>query len=140
MMMIVSNGWSANWQGKPKYSYLEKSSSATLSTTKPILPDPGSNPSRRGGKLATNRLSYGKAIDMFISIHTNTLILFSVFEVIILVKIRPFPNDPWVKLTVIYISYIRLAGVDGQLHMIRFDRYCPVSIQRTRIQRLICCQ
>jgi hypothetical protein len=33
----------------------------TLSTTNPTWPDPGSNPGRRGGKLATNRLSYGAA-------------------------------------------------------------------------------
>jgi hypothetical protein len=46
--------------GKPKYS--EKTySSATLSTTNPTWPDPGSNPGRRGGKPATNRLSYGAA-------------------------------------------------------------------------------
>jgi UDP:flavonoid glycosyltransferase YjiC (YdhE family) len=36
--------------------------SAILSTTNPIWPDPGSNPGRRGGKPATNRLSYGPAI------------------------------------------------------------------------------
>jgi hypothetical protein len=30
-----------------------------LSTTNPIWPDPGSNPGRRAGKPATNRLSYG---------------------------------------------------------------------------------
>jgi hypothetical protein len=46
--------------GKPKYS--EKiCSSATLSTTNPTWPDPGSNPGRRGRKPATNRLSYGAA-------------------------------------------------------------------------------
>jgi hypothetical protein len=28
------------------------------------LPDPGSNPGRRGGKPATNRLSYGTAIKL----------------------------------------------------------------------------
>jgi hypothetical protein len=33
--------------------------SATLSTTNPTWPDPGLNPGRRGGKPATNRLSYG---------------------------------------------------------------------------------
>jgi hypothetical protein len=44
----------------PKYS--EKTyHSATLSTTNPTWPDPGSNPGRRGGKPATNRLSYGVA-------------------------------------------------------------------------------
>jgi hypothetical protein len=46
-----------DWQGNPKYS--EKTCpSATLSTTNRIWPDPGSNPGRRGGKPATNRLSY----------------------------------------------------------------------------------
>jgi hypothetical protein len=35
--------------------------SATMSTTNPTLPDPGSNPGRHGGKPATNRLSYGAA-------------------------------------------------------------------------------
>jgi hypothetical protein len=52
--------WNENWQGKPKY--LEKTCpTATLSTTNPTWPDPGSNPGRRGGKPATNRLSYGAA-------------------------------------------------------------------------------
>jgi hypothetical protein len=52
--------WNEDWQGKPKYS--EKTcTSATLSTTNPIWPDLGSNPGRRGGKPATNRLSYGAA-------------------------------------------------------------------------------
>jgi hypothetical protein len=49
-----------NWQGKPKYS--EKTCpGATLSTTNPTWPDPGLNPGCRGGKPATNRLSYGVA-------------------------------------------------------------------------------
>jgi hypothetical protein len=34
---------------------------ATLSTKNPTWLHPGSNPGRRGGKPATNRLSYGKA-------------------------------------------------------------------------------
>jgi hypothetical protein len=47
-------------RGKPKYS--EKTChSATLSTKNPTWPDPGANPGRRGGKPATNRLSYGAA-------------------------------------------------------------------------------
>jgi hypothetical protein len=52
--------WNEDWQGKPKYS--EKTCpSATLSTTNPTRPDQGSNTGRRGGKPATNRLSYGAA-------------------------------------------------------------------------------
>jgi hypothetical protein len=52
--------WIEDWQGKPKYS--EKTCpSATSSTTNPTWPEPGSNPSRRGGRPATNRLSYGAA-------------------------------------------------------------------------------
>jgi hypothetical protein len=35
--------------------------SATSSTTNPTSIDPGLNPGRRGGKPATNRLSYGAA-------------------------------------------------------------------------------
>jgi hypothetical protein len=47
-------------RGKPKYS--EKTyRSATLSTTNPTWLDPGLNPGHRGGKPATNRLSYGDA-------------------------------------------------------------------------------
>jgi hypothetical protein len=52
-----------DWQGKPKYS--EKTCpSATLSTTNPTRLDPGLNPGRRGGKPATNRLSYGVALSV----------------------------------------------------------------------------
>jgi hypothetical protein len=51
------NWWNEDWQGKPKYS--EKTCpSATLSTTNPTWLDPVLNPGRRGGKPATNRLSY----------------------------------------------------------------------------------
>jgi hypothetical protein len=57
------NWWNEDWQGKPKYSektYL----SATLSATNPTWLDPGVNPGRRGGKPATNRLSYGAALSL----------------------------------------------------------------------------
>jgi hypothetical protein len=47
-----------DWQGKPKYS--EKTCpSAALFTNPTCCPD--ANPGRRGGKPATNRLSYGTA-------------------------------------------------------------------------------
>jgi hypothetical protein len=57
---LWSNWWNEDLQGKPKYS--EKTCpSAILSTTNPTWPDPGANPGRRGGKPATNPLSYGAA-------------------------------------------------------------------------------
>jgi hypothetical protein len=60
--LVWSSRWNENWHGKPKYS--EKTCpSATLFTTNPTWPDLGSNLGRRGGKLATNRLSYGTAYD-----------------------------------------------------------------------------
>jgi hypothetical protein len=53
---VWSNWWNA-WQGKRKFS--EKTcSSAALSTTNPTWPDQGSNPGHRGGKPATNRISF----------------------------------------------------------------------------------
>jgi hypothetical protein len=56
--------WNEDWQGKPKYS--EKTyPSATLSTTNPTWTDPGSNPDRRGGKPATNPLSYGATFPVY---------------------------------------------------------------------------
>jgi hypothetical protein len=62
--------WNEDWQGKPKYS--EKPfPSATLSTTNPTWPDPGSNPGRRGGKPATNRLSHGAAKSEHLPLEPN---------------------------------------------------------------------
>jgi hypothetical protein len=59
---LWSNWWNEDWQEKSKYS--EKTCpSATLSTTNPTWPDLGSNPGHRGGKPATNRLSYGTALN-----------------------------------------------------------------------------
>jgi hypothetical protein len=55
-----SNWWIEDWQEKPKYCD-KTCPSATLSITNPTWYDPGSNPGLRGGKPATNRLSYGKA-------------------------------------------------------------------------------
>jgi hypothetical protein len=37
--------------------------SATLSTTNPTLTDPGSNPSLRGERPTTNRLSHGTSLN-----------------------------------------------------------------------------
>jgi hypothetical protein len=58
---MCSSRWNDNWKGKPKYS--DKTCPiATFSTTNPTLPDLGSNPGRRGGKPATNCLSYSTAL------------------------------------------------------------------------------
>jgi hypothetical protein len=57
---VWSSRWNETWQGKPEYSEIT-CPSATLFTTNSTWPDLGSNPDRRGGKPATNRLSYGKA-------------------------------------------------------------------------------
>jgi hypothetical protein len=60
-----SSRWNENWKGKPKYS--EKTClSTTLSTTNPTWRDLGSNPALRGGKPATNRLSYGTDLKMYL--------------------------------------------------------------------------
>jgi hypothetical protein len=58
--------WNENWQGKQKYSE-ETCPSVTLSTTNLTWPDLGSNPGRRGGKPATNRLSYVTVIALYIT-------------------------------------------------------------------------
>jgi hypothetical protein len=58
-----------DWQGKLKYS--EKTClSADLSTTKPAC-CPDANPGRRGGKPAINRLSYGTASSICLSIYLS---------------------------------------------------------------------
>jgi hypothetical protein len=41
-----------------------------LSTTNPSWTDTGSNPGRRGGKPATNRLSYGAALRFHVNVGT----------------------------------------------------------------------
>jgi hypothetical protein len=60
MMMNVVQSMEWELEGELKYS--EKTCPiANFSTTKPMWPDLGSNPGRRGGKPATNRFSYGAA-------------------------------------------------------------------------------
>jgi hypothetical protein len=66
-----SSWWNENWQGKPKYSE-ETCPNATLSTINPTWSDLGSNPGRRGGKPATNHLSYGTAEMRDIEIRRNS--------------------------------------------------------------------
>jgi hypothetical protein len=63
---VWSSRWNENWEGKPKYS--EKTyPSATLSTTNPTWSDLG----RRGGKPATNCLSYGTAFENAVTTNEN---------------------------------------------------------------------
>jgi hypothetical protein len=66
--------WNEDWQRKPKYSEKTRPR-ATLSTTNPTWPDPGSNAGRRCGKPATNRLSYGAAISFTYLLQWKTTIL-----------------------------------------------------------------
>jgi hypothetical protein len=55
--------------------------SATLSTINPTWLDPGLNPGRRGGKPATNRLSYGEAyLLIFLNIISSTPVLIYTFK------------------------------------------------------------
>jgi hypothetical protein len=61
-MMSLEESVERELAGEPKYS--EKTChSVTLSTTNPTWPGLGSNPGRRGGKPASNRLSYSMAQD-----------------------------------------------------------------------------
>jgi hypothetical protein len=52
-------------QGKPKYS--EKTCPVQLCATNPTWIDPGANPGLRGERPATNRLSRGTALVIFLS-------------------------------------------------------------------------
>jgi hypothetical protein len=54
------NWWNKDWQRKPKYSE-KPCPSSTLSTTSPTFLYQVLNPGRRGGKPATDLLSYGAA-------------------------------------------------------------------------------
>jgi hypothetical protein len=60
-MMVIAEK-SVEWRLAEETEVLgENLPGATLSTTNPTWSDPGFNPSRRGGKPATNRFSYGMA-------------------------------------------------------------------------------
>jgi hypothetical protein len=80
--------WNVDWQRKLKYS--EKiCPSATLSTANTTWPDPGSNPGRRDGKPAANRLSYGAAL--FTYLHTYSWSWALLEEPPILQLLKNFP-------------------------------------------------
>jgi hypothetical protein len=69
---VWSSRCNENWQGKPKYS--EKTCLSTiLSTTNPTWPDLGLNPGRRGGKPATNHLSYGTTLETLLKFNTSSI-------------------------------------------------------------------
>jgi hypothetical protein len=85
---VWSSRWNEDWQGKPKYS--EKTCpSATLSTTNPKWPDLGSNSGRRGGKPATNRLSYGTAQLTVFTLNYYTLLFPNAQNYCIMKKLCP---------------------------------------------------
>jgi hypothetical protein len=52
--------WNEDWQGN-RSTRRRPAPGPLFSTTNPTWLDPGSNPGRRGGKPAANRLSYGAA-------------------------------------------------------------------------------
>jgi hypothetical protein len=54
--MMKENWWNDDWHGKPKYS--ENLPECRFVHHKPYMLCPDSNPGRRGGKSAANRLSY----------------------------------------------------------------------------------
>jgi hypothetical protein len=54
------NWWNDDWQGKPKFSEKTCPSAALSTTNSTCCPD--ANPDRRGGKPATNPLSYVTAL------------------------------------------------------------------------------
>jgi hypothetical protein len=72
--------WNEDWQGKPKYSEKTRPS-AILSTTNPTWPDPGSNPTRRGGKI--DGLYFQKRAYDFISLMIRKLILCATIDIIL---------------------------------------------------------
>jgi hypothetical protein len=56
---MLNSRWDENWQGKPKHS--EKTCPSATFSRNPTYLDMGSIPDCRGGKPASNRLSYGAA-------------------------------------------------------------------------------
>jgi hypothetical protein len=63
-MRIGTGNWSTRRKRVP---------GATLSSKNPTWPAPGSNPGRRGGKPATNRLSYCAALSLSWLLHPDRL-------------------------------------------------------------------
>jgi hypothetical protein len=114
-----SSRWNENWQGKPKS--LEKTcSSATLSTPNPIWTDLGLNPGRRGGKPATDRLSYDTTSPLYLGCD--------------LVKCRPGHQQFWLRFFVVVVSYSRQMpgyyfklGHDASVHI--FATLIPTAIR-----------
>jgi hypothetical protein len=108
--------WRLTWE--PKYS--EKTCpSATLSTTNPTWLDPGLTPGHRGGKPATNRLSYGAAsLKPLVSLrlsyqaaHTNHLTLrvhtcgsrtlYKIFSILLSLQLEVFIR--YMSISLLYI-------------------------------------
>jgi hypothetical protein len=78
MMMMMSVEQSVELLARETEVLGRNLSHAALSTTNPTCSDPGSNPGRRCGKPATNRLSYGTAALDFSSSSDEVIEFFSI--------------------------------------------------------------
>jgi hypothetical protein len=108
---VWSSRWNENWQGKPKY-WERTCSSATLPTTNPTWPDLGRNPGNRGGKPATNCLSYGTASPLYLGCD--------------LVKSRPGHQQSWLRFFVVVLSQSR--QMPGYYLKLGHDAYVYISL------------
>jgi hypothetical protein len=79
------------------------------------LPDPGSNPGRRGGKPATNRLSYGAALNNYYNIELLFQIIGSLGSCLVKLTGRKFlPKSLWptpASLSVHWFSFVRTGNI-----------------------------
>jgi hypothetical protein len=64
MLISVEHSEELEFAGETEVVLEENLPSATLSTTNPTWHELSSNPNRRVGKPATNRLSYGTALNI----------------------------------------------------------------------------
>jgi hypothetical protein len=87
------------------------SPSAALSTTNPTLPDPGSNPGRRGWKPAANSLSYGTA--MFFPLFQDQSFA---------------PTQTIGKIIVLHISMFTFLGADEEPKSSEFKYQCVTDV------------
>jgi hypothetical protein len=61
---LLRSRWNVDWEGKTEVLGENLPQRHFCPSQNPTWPDPGLNPGRRGGKPATDRLSYGAAYDL----------------------------------------------------------------------------